>query len=155
MFRAWPGGRRRCAQNSDIFVARGLRGRPQRRRPDATTMGDAFKLTREGTPEQAVHTTDCASAYLDLLKLVLTRSFVDEEFVPLQPTHGLKRAAFSLIRPIIERAGVEFVRRRKLDHDVRSAGHDWPSDAETMIGVERLDNLDTLIRDVIENDVPG
>jgi O-methyltransferase len=38
---------------------------------------------------------------------------------------------------------------------MRSEGKDWPSDAETMIGALRLDNLQHCITDVIARGVPG
>jgi hypothetical protein len=38
---------------------------------------------------------------------------------------------------------------------LRALGRDWPRDAETMIGLTRLDNLEWCVRDVIERDVPG
>jgi hypothetical protein len=34
-------------------------------------------------------------------------------------------------------------------------GKDWPADAETMIGRKRLDNLESLVVDVIDRGVPG
>jgi O-methyltransferase len=41
------------------------------------------------------------------------------------------------------------------DAQTRREGRDWPSDAETMIGMERLENLEWCVRDVLERDVPG
>jgi len=37
----------------------------------------------------------------------------------------------------------------------RCEGKDWPTEAETMVGLRRLDNLQACIASVIENDVPG
>lgn len=42
--------------------------------------------------------------------------------------------------------------RRALD---RAEGRDWPSDGETMIGFDRLDNLEMCIRNVVHDGVPG
>jgi hypothetical protein len=41
------------------------------------------------------------------------------------------------------------------DRERRGAGRDWPSQAHTMIGMYRLDNLETLISDVLARGVPG
>jgi O-methyltransferase len=37
----------------------------------------------------------------------------------------------------------------------RLIGKDWPPDAETMIGLKRLENLRQCVRMVIQNDIPG
>jgi hypothetical protein len=41
------------------------------------------------------------------------------------------------------------------DAQIRREGRDWPGDAETMIGLERLENLESCVRDVLERNVPG
>jgi O-methyltransferase len=37
----------------------------------------------------------------------------------------------------------------------RSVGADWPADAETMVGMERLNNVEFCVKDALANDVPG
>jgi hypothetical protein len=71
--------------------------------------------------------------YLDLLKACLTRTlFPDGSITPgLVPTPG------------------EFVA------DKRHAGLDWPSEAETMIGLKRLDNLQYCVSEALMRGVPG
>ena len=41
------------------------------------------------------------------------------------------------------------------DPALREVGRDWPATAQTMIGVQRLRNLRTLVEDVIRSEVPG
>jgi hypothetical protein len=41
------------------------------------------------------------------------------------------------------------------DHEQRRIGRDWPSQAHTMIGMRRLDNLEALVTDVLETGTPG
>ena len=41
------------------------------------------------------------------------------------------------------------------DRDKRENGMDWPSQAETMIGLKRLDNLEFCVADVVRRGVPG
>ncbi len=41
------------------------------------------------------------------------------------------------------------------DSGLRAQGADWPERAHTMIGLRRLDNLQSCIEDVLANDVPG
>jgi O-methyltransferase len=94
------------------------------------------------------------SLYTELLKRVLTRTAFDYEVVPVTPQAAPKRLATAAARRVAP--GVEFVRRRPIP-EVRASGGDWPPppDAETMVGLRRLDNLEELIRDVVRNDVMG
>jgi hypothetical protein len=41
------------------------------------------------------------------------------------------------------------------DHLIREEGRDWPSNAHTMIGLKRLDNLEYCIEEIITNQIPG
>ncbi|MGI8847275.1 MAG: TylF/MycF/NovP-related O-methyltransferase [Candidatus Dormibacteria bacterium] len=41
------------------------------------------------------------------------------------------------------------------DPEKRTAGVDWPPTAHTMIGLRRLDNLQTAVEDVLARGVPG
>jgi O-methyltransferase len=41
------------------------------------------------------------------------------------------------------------------DRERRCSGLDWPSQAHTMIGMRRLDNIETLVTDVLETGTPG
>jgi O-methyltransferase len=71
--------------------------------------------------------------FLDLMKRCLTRTlFPDGSIVPgYTPTPG----EFSL--------------------EKRSEGLDWPSDAETMIGLRRLDNVQECVVDILNRGIPG
>jgi O-methyltransferase len=72
--------------------------------------------------------------YLDLLKRTLTRlAFDDESLIPGDP-HRQPQA---------------------FDRELRAQGKDWPAHAETMIGVERLDNIEHAVETVIREQVPG
>ena len=75
---------------------------------------------------------DAADLYLNLLKGCLTRlifpdSCVNNEFRPT----GM------------------------FDPDARRNGQDWPSDAETMVGLKRLDNLQACITSALHDGTPG
>ena len=71
--------------------------------------------------------------YLDLLKRCLTRSIFPEPET-YDPT---------------TRSMVPF------DPALRAEGRDWPPQAETMIGLRRLDNLEQCLIAVLERGVPG
>jgi O-methyltransferase len=73
----------------------------------------------------------------------------------LRPVSRLQEAMVAPVRTALASAGMELVRRRKLDVPKRERGWDWPPEAETMIGRYRLDNIQDAIRTVIAEDVPG
>jgi hypothetical protein len=49
----------------------------------------------------------------------------------------------------------DLVHTRAFDPAVRAEGHDWPTEAETMVGLRRLDNLQDSIVTALGDDVPG
>ena len=53
------------------------------------------------------------------------------------------------------RCGLCIMRRTRYQPAVREQGHDWPSEADTMIGLKRLDNLHECIINVLRDGVPG
>ena len=93
--------------------------------------------------------------YLDLLKKCLTRYlFEDQGYRPVAPT-GLRA---TLAAPLIKLAAsrrLTLARPEPFDRALREQGGDWPTYAETMIGLRRLDNLQACIGDVLDRSVPG
>jgi O-methyltransferase len=91
-----------------------------------------------------------AHMYLDLLKKVLVR-WDEDAFIPLEPTGSLpKRLAKGLVRRLLSLQGLEAVRRVRFDAAKRESGRDWPPDADTMVGLKRLDNLQHCIATVLK-----
>ena len=43
----------------------------------------------------------------------------------------------------------------QFDPEARRLGQDWPYEAETMIGMQRLDNVEECVRDVLRRNIPG
>ena len=94
--------------------------------------------------------------YLDLMKKVLTRMVFGEHLQPLDfPVGSVRRALYDPVRRVLAKRQLELVKAWKLDPSQRAEGHDWPRDAETMIGLRRLDNLQACVTDVIRAGVPG
>jgi len=94
--------------------------------------------------------------YLDLLKRTLCRYAFGDSLRPVAFNKGtLPRALWAPLRKLLETAGVELVRRVPFDPEARTEGRDWPPDAETMIGLKRLHNLQSCVTDVIRRQVPG
>jgi len=84
-----------------------------------------------------------ADLYVDLLKRCILnliyedppiRNLVHEPITPETPFEGVYS---------------RFNRQRRLD------GQDWPSVGHTMIGIHRLDNLETLVKDILARQIPG
>ena len=71
--------------------------------------------------------------YLDLMKRCLTRTSFHERFREVIYRRG--SVPRLLMRP------VQAVLRLIFSADDRTAGQDWPADAETMIGLKRLENI--------------
>jgi len=75
---------------------------------------------------------DPAQLYIDLLKkTVLNLVYGD-------PSIGLEESAYE-----------------PFDRDRRIEGRDWPSQAFTMIGLERLNNIQFLVEDILRSRTPG
>jgi O-methyltransferase len=102
---------------------------------------------------------DSAELYLDLLKKCLTRYIFPEKHRPLRrPPLTIKHLAWVAYPPIaaiLERRGLRLYSEAKVDLARRAEGRDWPADADTMIGLKRLDNLHFCIKQVISDEVPG
>jgi O-methyltransferase len=102
---------------------------------------------------------DPRDLYLDLLKRSLTRTIGGERYQPIAPLHGSWKRALYLahlpVRKLLARGGVEVVRRYPYDAVARAEGRDHPPDAETMIGLRRLDNIEACVADIIRAGVPG
>jgi len=114
--------------------------------------GEPMLGSRRGTTLEA----RSRRLYLDLLKGVLTRTLFGETRVPVDPWKGtLRRALYRPIKLALGAAGLELTRRYPFDPDARREGRDWPPEAETMVGMLRLDNLERCIAEVIRQEVPG
>ncbi|MGB7730737.1 MAG: TylF/MycF family methyltransferase [Candidatus Acidiferrum sp.] len=100
-----------------------------------------------------------AELYLDLMKKCLTRYIFPETVRPLRrPPLTIKHMAWVAYPPIaafLEKRGMRIYTQTNVDLERREAGRDWPADAETMIGLKRLDNLQWCIAEVLREDVPG
>ena len=97
-----------------------------------------------------------AERYLDLLKKCLTRYLFGENYVPAIPPKGtFKYVASEPVRKWLAGKNMEIIRHVPFDEPTRREGRDWPAQAESMIGLYRLDNLQRCITDVLRRGVPG
>jgi O-methyltransferase len=94
--------------------------------------------------------------YCDLLKKTLTRYAFGETWQPFQPRlNTLRYHVYRRGQRLLHRRGLEIVSRFPFSQEARADGRDWPPEAETMIGLRRLDNIEHCVLDVLERGVPG
>ncbi|MGA7829631.1 MAG: TylF/MycF/NovP-related O-methyltransferase [Terracidiphilus sp.] len=98
--------------------------------------------------------------YLELLKRVLTRTIANERYLAMDaarfaPTKPIYRLMLPALRRVFRAKGLEIVRRYKADPARREAGTDYPPEAETMVGMKRLNNLQECVTDLLRNKIPG
>src|SRR5262249_16478895 len=96
--------------------------------------------------------------YLHLMNQSLPYLLWGENFEPLTAPHlqtWLWRTLFPLFKRFIGGRNILLMREKQFDPSVRMEGGDHPALAHTMIGMKRLDNLQSCIEDVLERNVPG
>jgi len=103
--------------------------------------------------------SDAAELYLSLMKKCLTRYIFPETYRPVRrPPLTLRHLAWVAYPPIaaiLESGGMKLYSEANVDLAQREEGRDWPADAETMIGLKRLNNLHACIQEVLRDEVPG
>ena len=98
---------------------------------------------------------DTRDLYLDLLKKSLTRTIATENFSAVEPWFSLMRFWFLPVQAFLVARGWTVVRRIPADSNARTEGRDWPADAETMIGLKRINNLQACVESILRDGVPG
>jgi O-methyltransferase len=107
-----------------------------------------------------VDQADAASLYLDLLKRSLTGALAEDNDsilggVRTAGSTSWKRRMGNLVGQTASRLNVEIVYKKPYDPTQREVGRDWPSRAESMIGLRRMDNIERCVRTVIDENIPG
>lgn len=101
-----------------------------------------------------------ADRYLDLLKRCLTADLYDESawsvLTGWRSGHrGVGQRIRRAVAGFLERRGILMVRKRAFDSSLRAEGTDWPAFGYTMIGVKRLNHLESRIRSIVADGIPG
>lgn len=99
--------------------------------------------------------TSVNELYLDLLKKCLTRTIAAETYSAAEPWSRFMRLWFLPVQAFLWARGWTVVQRQTVDCSVRGEGRDWPADAETMIGLKRLGNLQFCIERILQDCVAG
>ncbi|HEX8920434.1 MAG TPA: TylF/MycF/NovP-related O-methyltransferase, partial [Pyrinomonadaceae bacterium] len=118
-------------------------------------------MMNDSAPAQGANNSDLAraaqrDAYLHLLKRTLTR-------YPLEPSEQVMLLALHDMPPALTRPIAQWGMSSQLKMNgsngfnpvLRTFGLDWPSDAETMIGLYRLDNIEQCVMSALRRNVPG
>jgi O-methyltransferase len=93
--------------------------------------------------------------YLTLLKGCLTRELMPERYRPLRPGGAIASRLYEPFAKVLEQRRLGLVRPATFDAKARAEGRDWPLEAETMIGSNRLDAIQTCATEILDEDVPG
>jgi O-methyltransferase len=92
---------------------------------------------------------DARSLYLDLIRRNLTRYGMHERTpARWQLQRRLLLKTFNALNPMLMGSSPFGQRKREL-------GLDWPADAETMVGMQRLTSLQRCVETVLADDIPG
>jgi len=101
------------------------------------------------------------SLYLGLMKRCLLNSIYGDRSkrvaVGAESAQGILGAKGFVrrISQIVVALWIRTLRYKPFDSSIREEGRDWPSDAHTMIGRKRLENIQFCIAQVLADDVPG
>ncbi len=98
--------------------------------------------------------------YLDLMKRVLTGALMEDNDsilggVRTQGSPSRKKQLANAVGTAAQRFGFEIAYKKPYDAEQRAHGNDWPSRAESMIGLKRMQNIQDCITQIMEQDVPG
>lgn len=63
--------------------------------------------------------------------------------------------AYHPLKSVVGNFNLELVWKRPVNLMARYEGRDWPLEAETMIGIKRLDNIEYCIRQILADSIPG
>jgi len=98
---------------------------------------------------------DKSRLYIELLKRILTRYGFESQFREFEARRDLRGRLILAINRFLKNRGVELVRHSRFNPETRRYGKDWPPEAETMVGLARLDNLECCIRTIVETGIEG
>lgn len=107
-----------------------------------------------------VSTDELRGLYLELIKRSLTGALAEDNDsilggVRTQGAPTLKRRVASSFGQLASRFNFEIAYKKPYDAELRENGLDWPSRAESMIGLRRMTNIQECIAAIVADEVPG
>jgi O-methyltransferase len=109
-------------------------------------------------PAQEPPAAEVRALYLELMKRSLTGALAEDSDLILNradSTSSLPHRAAHAVGRLTARFGFELSRKRPYDPRLRERGMDYPSRAESMIGLMRMENIRQCIEQIVRDDVPG
>ncbi len=103
-------------------------------------------IDRDATP---------ADRYLELLRRCLTRYDLGDDLLPIVHSTPRRRRAWQSLEKLLRLRRLVVLRASPPGFDARASGADWPLHAETMVGLQRLENLQACIDQVIRDGIDG
>jgi O-methyltransferase len=105
-------------------------------------------------------TDELRAAYLELMKRSLTGALSEDNdlilgVVRTANSRSRKRRMADVVGRLARRYGFEIAYRKPYDPKLRERGRDWPSRAESMIGLRRMQNIQDCIEMIVRDEVPG
>jgi hypothetical protein len=97
-----------------------------------------------------------ADLYLDLMAKVLTRyGFEGRNTSVTLPGGSYESYLWQVLVSAMPGRQVRIVESGEFNAALREQGHDWPADAESMVGLMRLANIRECVEQVLADGVPG
>jgi O-methyltransferase len=114
----------------------------------------------DSLPGSVTRTAELRDLYLDLVKRSLTGALAEDNDsilggVRTAGSPSFKKRVAAAVGDVAQRAGFEIAYKKPYDHALRESGLDWPSRAESMIGLKRMTNIQECIAQIVADDVPG
>jgi O-methyltransferase len=110
---------------------------------------------RRAAPDPIERDATPADRYLQLLRQCLTRYGLGDDLVPIVPSTPRRRRVWQSVDRLLRRRRIVVLRAGSPAGDPRATGQDWPVHAETMVGLQRLENLQACIDQVLRDGVDG
>lgn len=98
--------------------------------------------------------------YIDLIKKVLidyNRSDLSELRLIQRYTPNFRGKVLKIIAKLLRMRDIHLglMTEAKDLAEIRAGGRDWPTKAESMIGLKRMDNIQFCIENILKNNIPG
>jgi len=105
-------------------------------------------------------TDELRSLYLDLVKRSLTGALAEDNDsilggVRTAGSPSFKKRVAAAVGDLAQKANFEIAYKKAYDPTLRESGLDWPSRAESMIGLRRMTNIQECIAQIVADEVPG
>ena len=108
-------------------------------------------------PDVDVSADELRAQYLDLLKRSLTGALAEDNDsvfggVRTAGAPSFKKRVAHILGRFAGRFDVEIAYKKPYDPHAREVGQDWPSRAESMIGLRRMDNIQRCVAEIIKDE---